>query len=74
MHGHICTSSLVCVLVAFVNAYFCTFDHIIRSCVCVCVDSHNEYMCVLGVQCVSRNPKPEPEPVYKLFDIIFNSK
>ena len=46
IHGHICTSSLVCVLVACEHVYFWSCAHVVRSCACVCVPTCMVNKCV----------------------------
>ena len=71
MH-HLCTSGLVCVSVARVHVCSWQCAHVVRPCACVFAVVFGVQMCVLGVLCVSRDPKPNLEPGHKLFCTIFN--
>ena len=66
IHGHLCTSDLVCVPVASVHVCFWSCAHVVRSCACVFADTHGAWMCVLGMLGASRYPQPNPEQSYEL--------
>ena len=56
IHGHRCTSGLVCVSVASVHVCLWPCAHIVRSCAYVFADVFGAYVCELGVFPVSIHP------------------